>query len=158
MLAVTYTLAQYPHIPRRPKIRSFEILACKSTVPTHSLFFFLRKLARWRKRDIFRYGGFLLCMYVRPSSSETFHLRTLHARYGSIITSINPYEVYISDPSFHDTVVSICIKRARGRNEINGNGRSYGLDSLEHHDPHKQPDRPPGTATSPWQVFESDNS
>ena len=33
----------------------------------------------------------------------TFHLRTLHARYGPIIR-INPYEVHISDPLYYDTV------------------------------------------------------
>ena len=33
----------------------------------------------------------------------TFHLQTLHARYGPIIR-INPYEVHISDPLYYDTL------------------------------------------------------
>ena len=33
----------------------------------------------------------------------TFHLRTLHAKYGPIIR-INPYELHISDPAYYDTL------------------------------------------------------
>ena len=33
----------------------------------------------------------------------TFHLRSLHAKYGPVIR-INPYELHISDPSYYDTL------------------------------------------------------
>ena len=66
----------------------------------HYIFIFLvRKLTSvtiYYVRYEFYYDNVLRGQY-------TFHLRTLHARYGPIIR-INPYEVHISDPLYYDTV------------------------------------------------------
>ena len=68
-----------------------------------SLFFFgtlcLRKLVD-AGHVSFRYE-FYYDIVLR--GQYTFHLQTLHARYGPIIR-INPYEVHISDPLYYDTV------------------------------------------------------
>lgn len=53
-------------------------------------------------------AGHLSCRYefyydVVLRGQYTFHLQTLHARYGPIIR-INPYEVHISDPLYYDTL------------------------------------------------------
>lgn len=103
----------------RPKTRSVDVLVC-----THSLF-----------RDAICRESVLTPEHV-PSRYEfyydivlrgqyTFHLRTLHNRYGPIIR-INPYEVHISDPSFYDTLYASSASGEK-RDRWEWSAKQYGI-------------------------------
>lgn len=69
----------------------------------------------------------------------TFHIRTLHARYGPIIR-INPYELHISDPLYYDTVFASSAsgqKRDKWEWSTKALGIPGSVISLIGHDEHK---------------------
>ncbi|MCJ1346327.1 hypothetical protein MMC31_004542 [Peltigera leucophlebia] len=55
----------------------------------------------------------------------TFHLQTLHARYGPIIR-INPYEVHISDPLYYDTLYASSASGEK-RDKWEWSAKSFGV-------------------------------